>query len=227
MKKVRGYGRIKVTIRMSRACACGFYESDAAARRRRGKQQEEERWTRKRILRKLEKVIKEGPYDDTWDSLCEHPTPRWYEKGNSVSLFTGAFTVCRPLEMSGIPRYMYQKGSRENLHHETTYGTLDKFGYKDFIPMFRAEKFDPEAWIKLFEEAGARFVVPVAEHHDGFQMYESSLSPWNAANMGPKQDILGKLKAEAEKRGMVSAHPPTGRSITGFLTEDGRFRSQM
>ncbi len=158
---------------------------------------------KKAYLAEIEKVIKEGPYDDTWDSLCEHPTPRWYEKGKfGIFIHWGVYSV-PAFGNEWYPRYMYQKGSRENLHHETTYGTLDKFGYKDFIPMFRAEKFDPEAWIKLFEEAGARFVVPVAEHHDGFQMYESSLSPWNAANMGPKQDILGKLKAEAEKRGMV------------------------
>lgn len=85
---------------------------------------------------------------------------------------------------------MYVKGSKENLHHIEKYGTLDKFGYKDFIPQFKAEKFDPKEWAALFKEAGAKFVVPVAEHHDGFQMYASDLCRWNAAEMGPKRDIL-------------------------------------
>ena len=104
---------------------------------------------KKAYLAEIEKVIKEGPYDDTWDSLCEHPTPRWYEKGKfGIFIHWGVYSV-PAFGNEWYPRYMYQKGSRENLHHETTYGTLDKFGYKDFIPMFRAEKFDPEAWIKL------------------------------------------------------------------------------
>ena len=64
---------------------------------------------------------------------------------------------------------MYVKGSKENLHHTEKYGTLDKFDYKDFISQFKAEKFDPKEWAALFKEAGAKFVVPVAEHHDGFR----------------------------------------------------------
>ena len=101
---------------------------------------------KKAYLAEIEKVIKEGPYDDTWDSLCEHPTPRWYEKGKfGIFIHWGVYSV-PAFGNEWYPRYMYQKGSRENLHHETTYGTLDKFGYKDFIPMFRAEKGCPEKY---------------------------------------------------------------------------------
>lgn len=53
-------------------------------------------------------------------------------------------------------------------HHIETWGPQDKFGYKDFIPLFKAEKFNAEEWVKLFKEAGAKYIVPVAEHHDGF-----------------------------------------------------------
>ena len=80
---------------------------------------------------------------------------------------------------------MYIQGSKEYEHHKKTYGDHRDFGYKDFIPMFRAEKFVPEEWISLFKEAGAQYVVPVAEHHDGFQMYRSELSKYNAWDMGP------------------------------------------
>ena len=80
---------------------------------------------------------------------------------------------------------MYIQGTPEFEHHVKTYGPHKDFGYKDFIPMFRAEKFQPEEWIRLFKKAGARYVVPVAEHHDGFQMYKSEISHWNAFEMGP------------------------------------------
>ena len=76
---------------------------------------------------------------------------------------------------------MYREGSDEYKHHIATYGTQDKFGYKDFIPMFKAEDFDAGGLGRLFKESGAKYVVPVAEHHDGFAMYDSGLSDWTAA----------------------------------------------
>ena len=81
---------------------------------------------------------------------------------------------------------MYQKDHHVYKHHIETWGPQDKFGYKDFIPLFKAEKFNAEEWVKLFKEAGAKYIVPVAEHHDGFSMYNSKLNKWNAVNMGPK-----------------------------------------
>lgn len=151
----------------------------------------------------IDEVIAQGPYTDTWDSLCEHPTPKWYARDKfGIFIHWGVYSV-PAFGNEWYPRNMYVKGSKENLHHTEKYGTLDKFGYKDFIPQFKAEKFDPKEWAALFKEAGAKFVVPVAEHHDGFQMYASDLCRWNAAEMGPKRDILGDLKIEAEKEGMV------------------------
>ena len=82
------------------------------------------------------------------------------------------------------PRHMYVKGTKEFEHHIKTYGPHKQFNYADFIPMFKGEKFDPSSWIDIFEEAGAKFVMPVAEHHDGFQMYSSDLSEWCAAKKG-------------------------------------------
>lgn len=83
-----------------------------------------------------------------------------------------------------------------------TYGKHTEFGYKDFIPMFTGDKFSAKEWIDLFKAAGAQYVMPVAEHHDGFQMYDSELSEWNAARMGPKRDVLGELSAECLKQGL-------------------------
>jgi alpha-L-fucosidase len=79
---------------------------------------------------------------------------------------------------------------------------VDKFGYKDFIPMFKAERYDPAAWARLFKEAGAEYVVPVAEHHDGFAMYDSGLSDWTAVKMGPHRDTIGDLAKAVRAEGL-------------------------
>lgn len=175
----------------------------------------------------IDEVIAQGPYTDTWDSLCEHPTPKWYARDKfGIFIHWGVYSV-PAFGNEWYPRNMYVKGSKENLHHTEKYGTLDKFGYKDFIPQFKAEKFDPKEWAALFKEAGAKFVVPVAEHHDGFQMYASDLCRWNAAEMGPKRDILGDLKIEVEKEEWFSVLLLTEQSITGSLMEVVRSRRLM
>mgnify|MGYP001031640805 CR=1 FL=1 len=96
-----------------------------------------------------------------------------------------------------------------DLHHRKTWGDQSQFGYKDFVPKFRAENWNPEAWAALFEASGARYVVPVAEHHDGFAMYDSSHTRWSSAEMGPRRDICGELAKAVRRRGMkfgVSTH---------------------
>lgn len=151
------------------------------------------------ILNKVEEVIAEGPYRPEWDSLMEMEMPRWFSKEKlGIFIHWGLYSV--PANSNEwYSRNMYIKGMPAYEHHIKTYGQQKDFGYKDFIPLFRAEQFDPAEWMALFSEAGAGYVFPVAEHHDGFQMYESELSDWNAAALGPKRDILGELKAEAER----------------------------
>jgi alpha-L-fucosidase len=98
---------------------------------------------------------------------------------------------------------MYLKGSPEYEHHIKTYGPHNKFGYKDFIPLFKGEKFNAKEWMDLFKASGARYVMPVAEHHDGFAMYSCGFSKWNAVEMGPKKDIVGELKKAADDAGIA------------------------
>lgn len=76
-------------------------------------------------------------------------------------------------------------------------------GYKDFIPLFEARQFDPKHWVEGLKKAGAKFVVSVAEHHDGFAMYDCSLSPWNLVKMGPKRDMIGELAGAIREQGMI------------------------
>jgi len=97
---------------------------------------------------------------------------------------------------------MHFKGSAEYNHHVESYGHPSEFGYHDFVPMFTAEHFDPEEWASLFVKAGARFAGLVAEHHDGFSMWDSEVTPWNAADKGPKRDITGELEKAFNQQGL-------------------------
>ena len=153
-------------------------------------------------LKKINDVISKGPYSDNWQSLSEYKVPEWYRRAKfGIFIHWGVFSV-PAFANEWYSRNMYVKDSPEYLHHIEKYGKHADFGYKDFIPMFKAEKFDPGEWAELFAEAGAKYVVPVAEHHDGFQMYRSEISHWNAFEMGPKRDVLGELKENCRKKGM-------------------------
>jgi alpha-L-fucosidase len=148
-------------------------------------------------------IIQSGPFEASWNSLTNYQVPAWYEDGK-FGIFIHWGIYCVPaFGNEWYPRNMYIQGSKEFEHHVATYGPHNTFGYKDFIPQLTAANFDPDAWAALFKQAGARFVVPVAEHHDGFQMYDSALSEWNAARMGPKRDIVGELAEAIRKQGMV------------------------
>lgn len=156
-----------------------------------------------KYLERIEEVIEHGKYKDNWGSLADYGEPKWYQNAKfGIFIHWGVYSV-PAFANEWYARNMYIKGSREFEHHVNTYGEHKDFGYADFIPQFKAEHFDASSWMQLFKESGAKFVVPVAEHHDGFQMYKSELSSWNAAEMGPKRDILGMLKQEAEKEGII------------------------
>jgi alpha-L-fucosidase len=161
------------------------------------------------VLKEVENLAHQGPFRPDWESLQKYQTPEWYKDAKfGIFLHWGVYSV-PAFGSEWYPRLMYQEGSREYKHHIATYGAQDKFGYKDFIPMFVAEQFDPAAWAQLFKKAGAKYVVPVAEHHDGFAMYDSGLSDWTAVKMGPHRDIVGDLAKAVRAEGLhfgVSSH---------------------
>jgi alpha-L-fucosidase len=161
----------------------------------------------------IDKVAEAGPFQPNWKSLEAYEIPQWY-KDAKFGIFIHWGVYCVPAYLSEwYPRFMYidQDTWRGNAfrHHQETYGKHSEFGYKDFIPKLTAAKFDAAEWAKLFKEAGARYVVPVAEHHDGFPMYACSFTKWNAVGMGPKRDIVGELAEAVRAEGMhlgVSSH---------------------
>jgi alpha-L-fucosidase len=164
---------------------------------------------RSQRLGEIDRVIQNGRFKDNWASLSQYAPPRWYREAKfGIFIHWGVYSV-PAFGSEWYPRLMYMQGTPEYEHHVRTYGPQKQFGYKDFIPLFRAEKYDPAAWAALFAEAGARYVVPVAEHHDGFQMYGSDLSEWNAVEKGPHRDTVGELQAALEPYGLtlgVSSH---------------------
>ena len=141
----------------------------------------------------------------TWNSLRTVNTPPWLRDGKfGIYTHWGVYSV--PAYGKNGTWYAHDiytnPDSDDRKHHEATYGPLEKFGYKDFIPMFTGEKFDADAWAQLFKQAGARFAGPVAEHHDGFSMWDTKYSKWNAAKMGPKRDVVGELSKAIKKQDM-------------------------
>jgi alpha-L-fucosidase len=135
------------------------------------------------LLKQIDEVNHQGTFRPDWESLQKYEVPAWYEDAKfGIFIHWGVYSV-PAFSNEWYPRNMYERGSEVYKHHIASYGTQDKFGYKDFVPMFKAEHFDPAAWAELFKKSGAKYVVPVAEHHDGFAMYDSGLSDWTAAKM--------------------------------------------
>ena len=172
-------------------------------------------------LKQIDQVNENGKYKPDWASLSGHKVPDWYYNGKfGIFIHWGIYSV-PGFGNEWYSRGMYDKNVREFEHHVKTYGPQNKFGYKDFIPMFKAEKFDPEKWVSLFKEAGAKFVTPVCEHHDGFALYDTAFNKWNAAAMGPCRNVAGEIKAECEKQGLTFC-ASTHRAEHYFFMNPGR-----
>lgn len=154
-------------------------------------------------LAEINESIKNGKYKDNWESLSQYPVPEWYEKAKfGVFIHWGAYTV--PAYFSEwYVRLMYYRCNPVFWHHNRVYGK--DYPYRKFIDDFTAPRFQPSEWIRLIKEAGAKYVMPVAEHHDGYKMYDSELSRWTTVKQAMKRNVLGELKEECERQGVVFA----------------------
>jgi len=161
----------------------------------------------------IDKVVEAGPFKADWKTLEGYEIPQWYKDAKfGIFIHWGAYSV-PAFGSEWYPRQMYidrgRRGDNFFEHHKEKHGSQKEFGYKDFIPQFKAENFDAARWAKLFKDAGARYVIPVAEHHDGFPMYECDYTRWDSTEMGPKRDIVKELAAAVRAEGMkfgVSSH---------------------
>ncbi len=141
-------------------------------------------------------------YNTSWDSLLEHEVPRW--------LIDAKFGIYAHWGVYSVPAYgnewyarrMYDKSDRLGVYqfHQKKYGSQSRFGYKDLIPLFSAENFNPDEWADLIAKSGARFAGIAVVHHDGFLLWDSDVSRWCAGKMGPKRDLYGELVAALRRK---------------------------
>jgi alpha-L-fucosidase len=181
---------------------------------------------RNRLLSIEQKQENDGPYRADWATLINYQQPQWYKDAKfGIFIHWRVFSV-PAAENEWYPRNMYKpsEGAYKNFREHFASNDpaeKDAKGYKDLIPLFRAEHFDAAVWAKLFKDAGAQYVVPVAEHHDGFSMYDSGLSDWTVVKMGPKRDTLAELSAAIRAQGLhfgLSSH----RAEHNFFFDGGR-----
>jgi alpha-L-fucosidase len=181
---------------------------------------------RNTLLKEAERQANDGPFRPDWESLRHYEIPQWYKDAKfGIFIHWGVYSV-PGAESEWYPRNMYKPTEGAYKDFQSRFASKDAaqkdaVGYKDFIPKFRAENWDPVAWASLFKEAGAKYVVPVAEHHDGFSMYDSGLSDWTAVKMGPRRDVIGDLAKAVRAEGLhfgLSSH----RAEHDFFFDGGR-----
>ena len=148
-----------------------------------------------------------GPFAPTWESLKQnYRVPAWLDEAKfGLSVHWGLYSV-PAYHNEWYEKHMYAQFRAWHAEH---FGPHEQFGYKDFIPLFKAEKFDPGAWADLFRESGARFVAPTVQHHDNFALWDSQVTPFNSMAMGPHRDLMGELAKAVRARGLkfgVSNH---------------------
>ncbi|WPR73091.1 alpha-L-fucosidase [Flavobacterium sp. NG2] len=158
---------------------------------------------------------KKEVFKPDWESIrANYKVAEWFRDAKfGIFLHWGPYAV-PAYSSEKYPKGIYDQkwskgGTKPYTYHREHYGEPSQFGYKDFIPQFKAENFDANEWITLFKEAGARYVVPVAEHHDGYAMYNSKFTRWNVVQTGPKKDVMKMLSDACHKQDLkfgVSSH---------------------
>lgn len=165
--------------------------------------------------------IAEGPYKPTDESLMQYQYPEWFRDAKfGIWAHWGPQAV--PRQGDWYARRMYQEKDPAYKYHVEHYGHPSVFGYKDIIPLWKAEKWDPDKLMALYKKAGAKYFVSMGTHHDNFFLWNSKIHRWNAVNMGPKKDVLGIWQEAAKKQGLkfgVSEH--LGASYTWFQAAHG------
>ena len=157
----------------------------------------------------LQLDITPGPFKGARESLKEWQVPAWYRDAK-FGIWAHWGPQSAPEYGDWYARNMYIQGNRQYEYHVKNYGHPTKFGFKDVIPTWKADRFDPEHLIGLYKKAGAKYFCSMGVHHDGFDLWKSTHQPhWNAVAIGPKRDIVGLWKRAAQKAGLrfaVSEH---------------------
>ncbi|MEM7538594.1 MAG: alpha-L-fucosidase [Chloroflexota bacterium] len=164
-------------------------------------------------------------FQPTIASLLDYQCPTWFRDAKfGIYVHWGVYSV--PGQGEWYPRNMYIEGHPNYLYHVEHYGHPSTFGYKDLVPLWKAEKWDPEGLVALFKEAGARYFAPCAIHHDNFDLWNSKHTRWNSVNMGPQTDIIGRWRTAALNQGLrFGCTTHLERTWSWFSTNKGADRS--
>ena len=167
-----------------------------------------------------------GPFAPNWDSLAEYRTPDWFRNAK-FGIWAHWGPQCEPEFGDWYARAMYEEGSDAYKYHLKKYGHPSQFGFKDIIHRWKAERWDPDALVSLYKQAGAKYFVALANHHDNFDLYASKHQPqWNSTRLGPKKDLIAGWGAAARRHGLrfgVSVH--AAHAWTWYETAQGADKS--
>lgn len=165
--------------------------------------------------------IERGPFEPSWESLRGYRCPEWFRDAKlGIWAHWGPQSV--PMYGDWYAQHMYEEGSDQYRYHLRRYGHPSRFGYKDIIALWKAERFEPEALMRLYVDAGARYFVAQAAHHDNFHNWNSQHHRWNAVAMGPGKDIVGLWRDAARQQGLrfgLSEH--MGASFSWWVANKG------
>ncbi len=142
-----------------------------------------------------------GRYQPTWESLRQHTTPEWFRDAK-FGIWAHWGPQC--VEGSGdwMAREMYIEGSKAYKYHVEHYGHPSEVGFKDILPLFKAERWNADELVQRYKRCGAKYFFVLGNHHDNFDLWDSQYQPWNSVNMGPKRDVLDEWAKAAKKAGL-------------------------
>jgi alpha-L-fucosidase len=163
----------------------------------------------------------DGPYKPTWDSLLQYDAPEWYQDAK-FGIWAHWSPQCVPEDGDWYARNMYVAGQKQQQFQLDHYGSPTRFGYKDLCAQWTMLNWEPDTLMDRYKKAGAKFFITLANHHDGFDAWNSKHQPWNAQNIGPHRDVVGTWAAAARKQDMrlgVTVHQ--ARNWWWFQTSHG------
>ncbi|UAY54920.1 alpha-L-fucosidase [Arachidicoccus terrestris] len=149
-----------------------------------------------------EDLIANGPFKPNWDSLQQYKVPQWFRDAK-FGIWAHWGPQCEPEHGDWYARGMYEEGSDDYNFHCKKYGHPSKFGFKDVINSWKADQWDPEELVSLYKKAGAKYFMALANHHDNFDLYDSSYQPWNATKFGPRKDLIAGWAKAAKNNGLI------------------------
>ncbi|WPU94849.1 alpha-L-fucosidase [Mucilaginibacter sabulilitoris] len=176
----------------------------------------------------LNAEITSGPFKPNWDSLAQYQVPEWFRDAK-FGIWAHWGPQCQPERGDWYARGMYQEGSDQYKYHVEKYGHPSKFGFKDVINEWKAENWNPDNLVGLYKQAGARYFMALANHHDNFDLYDSKYQSWNSTKLGPKKDLIGGWAKAAKEHGLPfgvtvhASHPWTWYEVAQRSDKSGPY----